>query len=103
MRFDPFEPTVLEGWQLANLHYQPLTPNGRGWLWCEALGLWLGTWQGTLDRETALWLRFYDEAGRLVLLPEEAAREQAEQKRQQREALARRLRELGFNPDNLTQ
>ncbi|UFP93838.1 Uma2 family endonuclease [Gloeobacter morelensis] len=125
--FDPFEPAVLEGWRLgADLRYQPLTPNERGWLWCEALSLWLGTWQGTLDRESAVWLRFYDETGRLVLLPEEVARQQAEQAEQQaqqaqqqaqqraeqaeqqaererrhREVLARRLRALGFNPDDL--
>jgi hypothetical protein len=36
----------------------------------------LGTWQGTIDRETAVWLRFYDQDGNLVPLPEEAAQQQ---------------------------
>ncbi len=31
---------------------------------------------GSLDRELAVWLRFYDEAGNVVPLPEEAAEQQ---------------------------
>ena len=86
------------------------------------MGLWLGTWEGTIDRETAIWARFYDVAGNLVLLPEEAAKSQAEVAKSQAEAaklqaeaaksreeeaqvkaarLAARLRELGENPDML--
>jgi hypothetical protein len=89
----------------------------------------LGTWEGTIDRETAIWARFYDVAGNLVLLPEEAAKSQAEVAKSQAEAaksqaeaaksqaeaaksreeeaqvkaarLAARLRELGENPDML--
>jgi multidrug resistance efflux pump len=49
------------------------------------LGLWLGTWEGTIDRETAIWARFYDVAGNLVLLPEEAAKSQAEVAKSQAE------------------
>jgi hypothetical protein len=58
------------------------------------LGLWLGTWEGTIDRETAIWVRFYDVAGNLVLLPEEEAQAKAAR-------LAARLRELGEDPDIL--
>jgi Uma2 family endonuclease len=86
--FDPFDPTSLEGWQLATGHgYQPLQPNAQGWLWCDVLGLWLGTWQGVMDREPVNgvcdWLRFYDPDGNLVPSPEEAAEQQAEQAQQQ--------------------
>jgi len=48
----------------------------------------LGTWEGIIDLETAVWLHFFDNSGNLVLLPEEAAdkrveqNEQAEQERQ---------------------
>ncbi|WP_445302449.1 Uma2 family endonuclease [Microcoleus sp. K4-B3] len=85
--FDPFEPNSLQGWRLdATLRYQPLVPNERGWLWCETLGFWLGTWEGIVDRETATWVRFFDESGNLVLLPEEAAQQQAETAQQQAEA-----------------
>lgn len=114
--YDPFDPTSLAGWKLDhNLRYEPIVANEQGWLWCERLGFWLGTWQGTIDRETALWLRFYDQTGNLVPLPEEAAQQQAEVAQQQAEAaqqqaetqrqraerLAARLREMGEDPDLL--
>ncbi|GAB4173449.1 MAG: Uma2 family endonuclease [Coleofasciculaceae cyanobacterium] len=101
--FDPFNPDSLQGWRLdADFRYQPLVPNEQGWLWCETLGFWLGTWEGTIERETAPWLRFYDQQGNLVLLPEEAEHQRAEAEHQRAEAehqraerLAARLRELG--------
>ncbi|MBE9180610.1 Uma2 family endonuclease [Oculatella sp. LEGE 06141] len=122
--FDPFDPTSLAGWRLDLAHgYQPLTPNDRGWLWCETLELWLGTWEGAIDREpvngSCAWLRFYTPQGDLVLLPEEVAQQQAEQAQQQAEQaqqqaeqaqqqaeqekqradrLAAKLRELGVDP-----
>ncbi|MGA9380194.1 MAG: Uma2 family endonuclease [Phormidium sp.] len=84
--YDPFNPNSLQGWHLnANQQYQALTPNERGWLWCQRLGLWLGTWEGEIDREMAIWLRFYDQAGNLVLLPEELAQQQAETEHQRAE------------------
>jgi Uma2 family endonuclease len=93
--FNPFDPDSLQGWHLdANQQYQLITPNEQGWLWCQRLGLWLTTWEGTIDRETAVWLRFYDQAGNLVLLPEEAANARSER-------LAARLRELGEDPDSI--
>ena len=116
--FDPFDPNSLEGWRLnPGLGYEPLVRNQRGWLWCETLGFWLGTWEGTVDRETAIWVRFFDGFGNLVLLPEEAAQQQAEAAQQQAEAaqqqaeqerqradrLAARLRELGEDPNALNQ
>ena len=75
--YDPFNPNSLQGWHLDNTQrYQLLVPNEQGWLWCQTLGFWLGTWEGTVDREPAVWLRFYDEASNLVPLPEEAAEQQ---------------------------
>lgn len=105
--FDPFDSNSLQGWHLnTSQGYQPLVPDERGWLWCETLGFWLGTWEGTIDRETAIWLRFYDETGNLVLLPEEAEyqraeteRQRAETERQRADRLAARLREMGEDPD----
>jgi Uma2 family endonuclease len=76
--YNPFDPTSLAGWRLdSNFRYQALAPNEQGWLWCETLGFWLGTWSGTIDRETAMWLRFYEPLGNLVLLSEEAAQQEA--------------------------
>jgi hypothetical protein len=57
---------------------------------------------------TAVWLRFYDREGNLVLLPDEAAQlvaqqaqQQAEQERQRAERLAARLRAMGVDPDTV--
>ncbi len=126
--YNPFDPNSLLGWHRGDT-YRSIIPDERGWLWCEKLGLWLGTWQGTIDRETLSWLRFYDSTGALVLLPEEIAQQQAESAAQRAEAetqraesavqraeseaqraelerlraerLAARLRELGEDPDLL--
>jgi hypothetical protein len=71
----------------------------------------LGTWQGTIDRETAIWARFYDPEGNLIPLPEEAAQEQAaaaqeqlnatqqalEAEKQRSQQLAARLQEMGID------
>ncbi len=108
--FDPFDPSSLEGWRLDLAQgYQPLSPNEQGWLWCESLGLWLGLWEGAIDREpvngVCQWLRLYDAQGNLMPLPEEAAQQQAEQEKQRGEQekqradrLAEKLRELGIDP-----
>jgi len=87
-------------------------------LWCESLGLLLGTWDGTILRETATWLRFYDRAGNLVKLSFELApqereradraemeREQAEaalaEERRQKQLLWERLLQMGIDPNQL--
>ncbi len=62
----------------------------------DCVRYWLGTWNATIDRQTAVWLRFFDSAGNLILLPE-AAKEQAEQERQRVDRLAARLRGLKEN------
>jgi Uma2 family endonuclease len=114
--YNPFNPNSLQGWHLdLGSGYQQLVPNERGWLWCQTLGLWLGTWEGTIDREPAVWLRFYDGEGNLVPLPEEAAqqnaqqaqqqaqeeRQRAEQAEQRAERLAAQLRAMGVEPDSV--
>jgi Uma2 family endonuclease len=89
--YDPFDPDSLQGWHLdLDEGYREITANEQGWLWCQRLGLWLGSWQGTIDREEAVWLRFYDQQGNLVPLPEEAAQQQAEVAQQQAEAAQQR-------------
>jgi Uma2 family endonuclease len=119
--YDPYVPQSLQGWHLdQNQTYQPLSPNPQGWLWCQSLQLWLGTWEGIINRESAPWLRFYDASGNLVLLANEAAQQQAEQAQQQAEQaqqqaeqaqqqaeqerlradqLAAKLRSLGIDPE----
>jgi Uma2 family endonuclease len=128
--YDPFDQDSLQGWRLdASQHYQPIAPDDRGWLWCETLDLWLGTWEGRIRREPATgsctWLRFFDRAGTLVPLPPEVAeheqqradqeqqradqeqqradqeQQRANQEQQRAERLAARLRELGEDPEEL--
>ncbi|MBP0018379.1 MAG: Uma2 family endonuclease [Cyanobacteria bacterium SBLK] len=117
--YDPFDRESLQGWHLErNQRYEAIAPDERGWLWCESLGLWLGTWDGTLTRENAPWLRFYDRDGNLVLLPAEIAqqereiaqqereiaqqeREIAQQERERADRLARLLQENGIDPDRM--
>ncbi|MGB7059051.1 MAG: Uma2 family endonuclease [Geitlerinemataceae cyanobacterium] len=84
--FDPFDANSLRGWHLdENQSYQELVPNDRRWLWSQRLGLWLGTWEGSIDGISAFWLRFYDRDGNLVLLPEEAEHQRAEAEYQRAE------------------
>ncbi|MGB0564381.1 MAG: Uma2 family endonuclease, partial [Spirulinaceae cyanobacterium] len=125
--FDPFDPQSFQGWELQDGQYVALQSNNKGWLWCESLGLWLGTWHGPILQEQADWLRFYFPNEQLVLLPREQEferaqqaelqveqeriraeqaeaqaqqeRQRAEQERQQKEALRAKLRELGVDPD----
>ncbi|MEM8641297.1 MAG: Uma2 family endonuclease [Cyanobacteria bacterium P01_G01_bin.54] len=127
--FDPFAADSLLGWERRGNIFVPLQPNQKGWLWCEALGLWLGTWRGPVLQEQADWLRFYFPNEQLVLLPREQEFERAEQewlraeqaeiqaeqdrlraeqaeaRAQQAEAkqaaLRAKLRELGVDPDGL--
>jgi Uma2 family endonuclease len=85
--FDPYNPNSLQGWHLnLDSGYQLIPENDRGWLWCQSLGLWVGTWNGAIEDDTTTWLRFYDESGNPILLPEEAASQQAEAERQRAEA-----------------
>jgi Uma2 family endonuclease len=88
--YNPFDATSLQGWALdQNQCYQKIIPDHRGWLWCQRLGLWLGVWMGSIQREEAPWLRFYDLDGNLILLPAELAeieRQNAEIERQRARA-----------------
>ena len=89
--FHPYKANSLQGWRLDNYKgYQPIEENPSGWLWCETLKLWLGTWQGKIENDDAVWLRFYDEAGNLVLLPQEAEKQHAEAERQRADAQQQR-------------
>ncbi len=124
--YDPFDRKSLQGWHLGgNLKYEAIAPDDRGWLWCETLGLYLGLWEGTILRETAIWARFFDAAGNIILLGDEKAeqeRQRAEQEtqradraeadraeaiaaleeeRQKQQALRDRLLEMGIDPEHL--
>lgn len=80
-----FAPEVrrLIGWRHNGMRYVPIPLNSSGWLFSEELGLWLGRWYGTFLGQEATWPRWYTREGKLVLLPNEAEHQQAEEARQQ--------------------
>jgi len=104
--YDPFDTNSLQGWHLgSNLRYEAIEADERGWLWCESLGLWLGTWEGTLTKEKAVWARFFDREGNLILLSQELAeqeRERADRAEADLQALRDRLQDMGIDPDRLS-
>ena len=76
--YDPYA-TRLQGWRLGlNRRYKTLKPNKQGWLWSQEMEVWLGFWDGEFQRMTAPWLRFYTNAGELVLTRAEAEAQRAE-------------------------
>jgi Uma2 family endonuclease len=85
--YDPFDPRELQGWWLQpGGSYQAIRPDERGWLWSPSLQLWIGRWEGIYKREPAIWLRLYDQAGRLALTSDEAATQRAEAEQARAEA-----------------
>jgi Uma2 family endonuclease len=87
--YDPQDHTLV-GWRLQGVHYQPIEPDRHNRLWSEVLQLWLGSWQGTFGRVSAIWLRFFDEpSGNVIptIAEAEAARAEAEAVRAEQEAI----------------
>ncbi len=107
MIFDPYEVT-LEVFHLENSQYILQEPSS-GRFWIPELKLFLGIWQGTRLGLNISWLRWWDEAGNLLLWSSEQAEEerqradnaiaQFEAERQRKEVLAAKLRSLGIDPD----
>jgi Uma2 family endonuclease len=100
---------VLEVRYLQGDRYELLCPDSQGRYFIPPLNLSLGIWQGKRQEISAYWLRWWNSDGNLLLWASEriaqerqrAEQEQqtAERERQRAEALARRLRELGIDPD----
>ncbi len=88
------EAEYMLGWRLKNGKYEPIEPDERGWLWSQELALWLGIWTGKVLDEEHTWARFYTAAGSLVLLPEEAEKQRADEEKQRADELAARLSAL---------
>ncbi|MGB7272434.1 MAG: Uma2 family endonuclease [Geitlerinemataceae cyanobacterium] len=107
-----FEPKSgsLEVYKLEDSgHYQLQEANEDGRSWISSIDLFLGVWQGTREHRTGYWLRWWDEAGELLLwgveLVEverqraEAERQAKESAEQRAERLAAQLRDLGIEPE----
>ena len=99
----------LEVYSLDNYDYVLLGDHAPVWL--DKIGLGIGLNWGTDQGVTREWLYWYDENGERFLTPEERSRQAEFQKQQaetkaiqaetKAERYARRLRELGIDPDSL--
>ncbi|MBD2125791.1 Uma2 family endonuclease [Microcoleus sp. ZQ-A2] len=108
--FDPYEPR-LEIRRLQESQYVLQEPTHEGRYWIPELELFLGIWYGTKLGLTINWLRWWDEAGNMLLWSAEQAEQerqraeaaiaQAEAERQRNESLTAKLRELGIDPDTV--
>lgn len=101
--YDPYD-TSLEVRYLENGRYVTQTAGAEGRVRIPGLDLWLGIWRAERLGQTMNWLRWWDEAGNLLLWSSEQAqleRQRAEQERQRAERLAERLRLLNIDPDEL--
>ncbi len=94
--FDP-DGGLVEFHQLEKGRYELKQPDENGRNWIASMGLFLGTWQGTKQGRAGYWLRWWDEAGNLLLW----GVERVEQERQQKERLIAYLQSQGIDPNNL--
>ena len=70
----------LIGWRLGlSGLYQAIEPNPAGRLWSETLQLGLGLWEGKFQKKSAVWLRFFDQAGQVMPTEAEAEAARADQ------------------------
>ncbi|MBD2496305.1 Uma2 family endonuclease [Nostoc sp. FACHB-280] len=84
----------LEVYRLENSEYI-LQPGSR--VWMPEINLAFGRERGTYLGRTREWLYWYDETGQRLPTPEELV----QQEKERAERLAKRLRELGINPDEI--
>jgi Uma2 family endonuclease/uncharacterized coiled-coil protein SlyX len=74
-----FSPDTLEfaGFRLDTNRYIPITPNDKGWMWSEVMGMYLGV----CDRK----LRYFSIEGALMPTPQEAARNEMQKANKERQ------------------
>ena len=114
-----FESARLEVYKLENTgEYQLQFPNDSGYYWIEVLNLYLGVWEGDRENHHKSWLRWWTEAGDLLLWGTESAQQEkqradsesrraeaesqrADAERQRAERLAELLRAQGIDPDTV--
>ncbi len=80
--FDPFNPDDCAGFRLSGNRYETI-PLENNHLISQQLGLTLIRWLGIYQGVKSTWLRWATLAGELLLLPEEAAQQQAQVAQQQ--------------------
>jgi Uma2 family endonuclease len=108
-----FEPDsgLLEVYRLQAKRYELEQPDLDGRHWIAEMGLFLGTWRGEKEERSGYWLRWWNEAGTLLLWGQEQLgyvrqqaeqeRQRAEQERQRADKLAEFLRSQGIDPNTI--
>jgi Uma2 family endonuclease len=89
----------LLGWCWQAGHYSQIQPDERGWLWSNELELWIGTWWGEYLGRPGRWLRFFNQAGHLVLTEREAEIEAHHAAEAEIARLKAQLKQLGQSED----
>ncbi len=69
------DPGRVEVYALNPVRYHEMQPNNRGHFPINEIGVELGIWEGEYHGLTLPWLRWYDNQGNLVPIPEERAEE----------------------------
>jgi Uma2 family endonuclease len=108
-----FHPKIgeLDLYRLVDGKYEQQLPDENNRYWIEEINLFLGVWRGKKAEMTAVWLRWWDHSGNLLLWGNERVKqerqraEQAEialkEERTLRQRLAEKLRELGVDPQEM--
>ncbi len=101
--FEP-ESGALEVHRLDESGYDLRSPSENNRYWLNEMQLFIGVWQGSRENREGYWLRWWDEAGNLLLWgtelvvqereAKETAQQQANQEREAKEAALKRLSEL---------
>jgi len=88
--------------------YDLRSPDENNRYWLNEMHLFIGVWQGIRENREGYWLRWWDEAGNLLLWGSELVQQEREAKEREREAkeaalkrledLEKRLRDAGIEP-----
>lgn len=91
--YDP-DSDALHGWRLLDRVYTPLATNTDGRLWSAELEAWVGRWPGDYLGQMAVWLRLFDDDGRLLPTQGEAGERRAAELEAENERLRAEIRRL---------
>lgn len=100
--FDRYTDT-LRVFQNVGGHYEVMELSENKF-WMSELKLGMCTWQGKFQGVERLWLRWFDESGRIVETEGEKRKQERaalEKERDRSQKLAQKLRELGIDPDDI--
>lgn len=86
--FEP-ESGTLEVHRLDESGYDLRSPDENNRYWLDEMQLFIGVWQGRRENRDGYWLRWWDEAGNLLLWGTELVQQEREAKEREREAKER--------------